>query len=388
MMEDKTASLKEVCLRRPVVAVAALLALVSCGKADNPPAIQWVRTFSALDYAKGYWVEPTADGGFVAAGATATNGEASVFYLVKVDSQGGLEWERTFGRDGAQCVRQTRDGGYIIAGEGSRCFPGSGNEVTQPYVVKTDASGLLQWQRVYFYDTLEYGYCITETRDGGYALLASNPGYDSGMAVFRLDSAGGVVWRRSYPGTGYWDETRSIEQTPDSGFIVGYSSLVSLNATGEAIWSVEHPGVGQATSAQPTADGGYVATGPGFPAPNPRCSSQVYLMKVNSLGQLQWCSKWGGSGADIGRSVRQTADKGFVVAADFRPFEDWERGTVLRSDSLGNHRWAVPLVTPKYSTAQSICLAHDGGFVVAGTTPDSATDGQRLTLWKLAPEGE
>ncbi len=207
MSKDKTASLKEIRVRRPVVAVAALLALVSCGKADNPPAVQWVRTFSALDYAQGYWVESTSDGGFVAAGVTAATGQASVFYLVKVDSLGSLEWERTFGRSDAQCVRQTRDGGYIIAGCGSNCFPGSGNRLKQPYVVKTDSQGLLQWQRVYFCDTLEYGYCITETPDGGYALLASNPGHDSGMVVFRLDSSGGVVWRRSNPGKGRWSES-------------------------------------------------------------------------------------------------------------------------------------------------------------------------------------
>jgi hypothetical protein len=86
--------------------------------------------------------------------------------------------------------------------------------------------------------------------------------------------------------------------------------------------------------------------------------------------------------------VRQTPDKGFVVAADLRPFDDWARGAVFRSDSLGNHRWTVSLASPKYSHAQSICLAHDGGYVVAGTSPDPATNEQRLTLWKLAPEGK
>jgi hypothetical protein len=367
--------------------LTALAVLVAAGLAANPPAIQWQRTFSALDHASGYWVEPTHDGGFVAAGHSGVSTESFRYYLVKTDSLGNLVWERTFGKSDGLCVRQTSDGGYVLAGFGGDTTSGASNDLTQPYVVKTDASGRLEWQRVYYCDTLEYGYCITETLDRGYALLGSNPGADSGLCVFKLDSSGAVEWQRVYPGTGHWREPRSIEQAPDSGFIIGDLTLTKLQASGALLWSRGYDHVGQAMSAQPTHDGGYVATGPGYFTQNPGCSSNVYLLKTDGAGNLEWRRTLGGRGPDMGYSVKQTPDHGYVVAADLYLGQGDAYGDVIRTDSLGDTLWTLSLSTTAWSEVRSVCLAPDGGYVVAGTAPDSASGVQRLCLWKLAPEG-
>jgi hypothetical protein len=368
--------------------VAALLALVSCSKADNPPAVQWMRTFSALARAQGAWVETTADGGFAVAGWTNAVGGDPQYYLVKTDSLGNLAWERTFGESNALCLRLTRDGGYIIAGWGTECFEGAGNELTQPYVVKTDSQGLLQWQRVYYYDTLEYGYCITETPDGGYCLLASNPGSDSGMVLFKLDSTGAVQWQLARPGPGWWVEARSVEQTADSGFVVGWTRLTRLTPSGSELWSIQHDHVAQANHAIPTHDGGFVATGPGFVGATPSCSSDVYLLKTDGDGGLQWRRKWGGHGNDVGSAVRQTADHGYAVAATFGPWHSQGYGCLIRTDSSGETRWTAQLPSTSWAEAKSLCIARDGGYVIAGTMPDSVSGEPKLALWRLAPEGE
>ena len=381
---------------KKTLVMVALTALAVAAFGANPPAIQWQRTFAPMGVGRGAWVEVAHDGGYVAAGWTDgldSYGQVRMrCYLVKTDSLGNLEWERTFLGDEAHCVRPTSDGGYILSGRGTDdAPPGRATDLDQSYVVKTDASGLLEWQRFYVHDKRErgYGFGITETFDGGYAHVAINPtSRDSGLVVFKLDSSGAVEWQRAYaPFENRWRESVTIEQAPDSGYIIGFIELVKLSPAGVLQWSVQHEYVAQANSAWPTHDGGYVATGPGyFSSVLPQCTANVYLIKTDGAGNLQWRRTWGGHGGDEGYSVRQTPDLGYVIAAQFRPQQGPDYGCVIRTDSLGNTLWTVPLSSsPSWSCVYGICVAPDGGYVVVGRAP-SPEDG--LSLWKLAPDGQ
>jgi len=377
-------------MQRSIIGLGmAAVILAGPALAGNPPAIEWTRTFSAYSRAQGFWVEQTSDCGFVAAGMTYGSDTAADFFLVKTNASGELEWQRTYGgprTDQALCARQTSDGGYILAGWGQQPYPGAAPD-PQVYVVKTDSIGMLQWQRVYVVDTIEYGYCICETVDGGYALTAINPGSDSGLCIFKLDGAGAVGWQRAYDvGYGHWIDFVPVVQTSDGGFLLGSRTLAKTDATGGLLWKRFYDHVGQAYSVLQTHEGGYVATGPGSAELTPGCSSSVYLLKTDAAGNVQWRQLYQGHGWDAGYSVKQTPDHGFIVASTLEPHLLADRGWIIRTDSLGNGRWSVTLDVP--SNARSACVASDGGYVVAGTKEDPVSGREHLGLWKLAPEGE
>ena len=101
--------------------------------------VSWTRAFSAGTYAEGWALDQTTDGGYVLAGTTVTDEGGSDMYLVKTDADGVQQWSRTFGGAAIEWgydVRQTPDGGYVIAG-----YTDSFGEGRDAYLVKTDANG-------------------------------------------------------------------------------------------------------------------------------------------------------------------------------------------------------------------------------------------------------
>lgn len=117
----------------------------------------------------------TTDGGWVLAGQGDLLLANSTVFLWKLNSEGQLAWRKTFGdesRDTVQTVRQTKDGGYILAGE-THPF----NENPHAYLIKTDAFGNLDWERFYGSDDMDVATDAIQTRDGGYLLAGYSESY-------------------------------------------------------------------------------------------------------------------------------------------------------------------------------------------------------------------
>ena len=148
----------------------ALLAMLVGGSLAQGSG--WEKTFggSAADRADS--VQQTNDGGFAIVGATESFGAGdSDVYLIKTDAAGNELWSKTFGGSGFDdgwAVRQTADGGYVIAGR-TRSF-GAGNY--DVYLIKTDAEGHEVWSRTFggrHFDAA-YSDSVQQTADGGYVI--------------------------------------------------------------------------------------------------------------------------------------------------------------------------------------------------------------------------
>jgi len=148
-----------------------------------------------------YSMVQTTDGGYALAGATSSFGAgAGDFWLVKTDASGTMQWNQTYGgafSDLAYSMVQTTDGGYALAGATSSF--GAGNE--DFWLVKTDASGTMQWNQTYGGAYLDIPVSMVQTTDGGYALAGLTMSFGAGSfdvwlveADFSVD---GLTWTDS-----------------------------------------------------------------------------------------------------------------------------------------------------------------------------------------------
>ncbi|MBU1985448.1 hypothetical protein KJ815_13705, partial [bacterium] len=127
----------------------------------------WTRTYGGSSEDWGYSVQQTADGGYVVAGETRSFGAGMKdFYLVKTNSFLDTLWTRTYGGSGddqAYFVQQTADGGYIVAGY-TTSFVAGGYDF---YLVKTNSLGDTLWTRTYGGSSSDYAWSVQQTADGG-----------------------------------------------------------------------------------------------------------------------------------------------------------------------------------------------------------------------------
>ncbi len=225
-------------------------------KTDSLGNMLWNRTYGGSDYDACYSIIVTSDGGFALAGYTWSFGNGlRDFWLVKTDGDGIVEWNQTYGGEGADSaysVCQSSDGGFVLAGV-TYSFGAGESDV---WLVKTDAFGNVEWEKTYGSSALEGAYCMVKTSDGGYALAghkrSAGVGY-SYVWLLKTDSSGNLEWDQIYGGE---DGDRAVDlvQASDGGY-----ALACLK---------------------------YSANGPEDPPENDL--PDFWLIKTDGFGNLEW----------------------------------------------------------------------------------------------------
>lgn len=221
-------------------------------------------------------IDETTDGGFVIAGYTdVMNSGQTYVYLIRTDANGDTLWTNVYGGpedDEGHHAEQTTDGGFIITG-GTNSFGGGAN--WDVYLIKTDAVGDTIWTRRYGGTEYDIGYCVHQTRDGGFVVCGATASYGAGLHDFYLiktDAVGDTLWTRTYGGYHY-DYAHAVVEINNGYTMVGYSQsfggtdndmyLVRTDLMGDVSWTEVIGGDGQdyGYDIVPAPDGGYVATG-------------------------------------------------------------------------------------------------------------------------------
>ncbi len=222
-------------------------------KLDVSGNIQWQKTIGGSNYDQAKSIQQTLDGGYVLAGYTLSNdGDVTGnkgdedYWVVKLDVSGNLQWQKTMGgsnKDQANSIRQTNDGGFVVAGWTSS-WDGdvTENKAWMDYwVVKLDISGNLQWQKTMGGSNWDKANSIRQTNDGGFVVAGFTGSNDGDVTlskgqsdywVVKLDGSGNLQWEKTLGGSER-DEGNSIQQTKDGGYIVaGYSKSNDGDVTG------------------------------------------------------------------------------------------------------------------------------------------------------------
>ena len=337
--------------------VAATLLSQSAHIQTSPPSNTLPATGPSPSFCKaiggesgdeGYSIIQTSDGGYAIAGYTTSFGAGGAdVYVVKLDAKGNLQWTKTIGgkeNDKGYSIIQTSDGGYAIAG-----YTGLG-----VYVVKLDANGNLQWTKTISPEfAASKGYSLIQTSDGGYAIAGTTK---SDVYVVKLDANGNLQWTKTI-GETYGEVGRSIIQTSDGGYaIAGYIEgityitypssgdvyVVKLDANGNLQWTkaIGGPKIEEGYSIIQTSDGGYAIAG--YTTSFGEGREDVYVVKLDAKGNLQWTKTIGEESADEGYSIIQTSDGGYAIAGTTRSFGAGEKDVyVVKLDKNGNACCAV-----------------------------------------------
>lgn len=362
---------------------------------DLGPASAWEKTFGGVMSEAGWSVEQTGDGGYIAVGYTNSSGAGGRdVYAVKVSSTGSLEWEETYGGsedDGGLAVVEAADGGYAIAGY-TRSF---GASVQDIYLVKVNSNGGLEWGTQYGASWDDIATCIRRTPDGGYVLAgqAYSPSTGWEFCLLKVASDGGFGWYRTFGGT-LGDFSKAVEPTADDGYMVvgwtlsygvggGDVYLVKVDSLGNPEWEKTYGGASAdyGLSLQTTADGGYIIGGQtsSFGAGE----DDMSLLKIDSGGEIEWYKAYGGGQGDFGSSALETADGGYVIVGETVSFGAGDADVYLvRTDANGNLEWSQTFGGASGDGGYGLGLADDG-YIITGYTSSSGAGETDLYLIKV-----
>ena len=274
-------------------------------KISNSGAFEWQKVYGTGNIALLNSIQITADGGYIVTGTNrgGTNvNHPEDIWVLKLDAQGEVDWSKSLSSDlseRAYAVIQTSDRGYLVGGSKS-----TGPDTSTSYLVKLSENGTVNWQKSYTGSASDVQGAIRslkQTSDGGYIVAGERIilGYGPDAWILKLTPSGDITWQKSYD-LNYDDYVRSIVRTTDGGYLVGgftrpYSAfndlfILRLNSAGTPLWNkkINNPGDSNnyLDTLQETNDRGILVGGYFYlDAANP-----FGVFKLDSVGDVAGCA--------------------------------------------------------------------------------------------------
>ena len=293
----------------------------------------------------------TSNGDFIVAGRTTSNDDdvsgnhgMSDAWIVKIDQNGNKMWAKCYGRSGGDSVydiEETSDRTFIICGSSSGNF----------WILKIDEDGNELFSKYYNRSQSDIAYNIEEVSDGGFIIAGStekrldyNKDYPTKPSywILKIDKDGNELWSKFYGGYNT-DKPCDIEEIGTGGFIVaGWTSSNTHDVSGNH----------------------------GIP---PNYNADYWILKLDEDGNKLWAKCFGGSEIDIGKSIEETNDGGFIVAGwtecnnfDVSGNHGEQDVWILKIDEDGNKLWAKCFGGSEIDRAYDLEKDEDGGFLITG----------------------
>ena len=422
--------IKPTTMKKSLNLIFILITLTVFSQTQNPN-LEWEQTYGGSSSDILYSTITTSDGGYLLGGGTSSNdGDiqsgnhgSSDFWGVKIDSEGTIEWEQTYGGSDSESIRSTTstpDGGYLLGGY-SNSNDGdiqSGNHGSSDFwVVKIDSVGTIEWEQTYGGSLFEGVYSIITTPDGGYLLGGNSNSNDgdiqsgnhgsSDFWVVKIDSVGTIEWEQTYGGSES-EYIKSTNLTNDGGYLLGGWSqstdgdiqsgnhglydywVVKINSEGTIEWEQTYGGsdMDYLTTTIPTSDGGYLLGGwsqstDGDIQSGNHGGRDFWVVKIDSEGTIEWEQTYGGSSEEILNSNLPTLDGGYLFGGSTLSNDgDIQSGNqggdgdfwVVKIDSEGTIEWEQTYGGSESEYIKSTNLTNDGGYLLGGTTTSNDGD--------------
>ena len=357
-------------------------------KLDANFDLVWAKSYGGASYDRLFFVEETADGNFMVGATTKSiNGDVSEsfgdydYWVFKIDADGNLLWEKSFGGslyDYLLHLRVTADGGCIVIGEtestDGHVIGHDPTHDTDGWVLKLNGIGEIEWQKCFGGTGKDQLRDVTITNDGGYLFTGQTFSNDFDVAgnhgggdiwIIKMDNVGNILWQKCLGGTESENSDYTIE-TSDGGYMTIGTSKSKNGDVSEHYGSAER--------------------------------QDAWLVKMDSLRNIEWEKNYGGSSYDNGEEIIELVDGGFIminstsslggdVLMNHGDYDGW----LVRIDNVGNILWQTSTGGTKDDYFTDFFIQEDGSYVLAGGS--SSEDGDvgfnngKLDTWvvKLSP---
>lgn len=360
-----------------VKSLFVLIFIASCKEDDSGNGngndfsnqIEFTETFGGSQNEEARSIILTQDGGYAIIGSTSSqNGDVTDktdgsfdYWVLKFNADDELEWNKTFGgsaNDHGYDIVQTADLGYVILGysQSNDGDVGENNGLSDAWVAKLDPEGNLVWKNTFGFVGGDTGFTITPSHDGGFLLTGLLDAFASGGEGFG-----------KHPGGNYW--------------------LIKVNANGVKEWSKHYGGFFTDTpyGAVQTEDGGYMIVGSSDSYEtdyfNNLGTYDVWIVKVNAMGELLWTKNYGGLRTDEARAITASGDGNYIVVGDTRSSDQFvseNKGSadlwMIKINPNGELIWEKTFGGSDYDVARSVLLTSDNGFLISGSSKSSNGD--------------
>jgi hypothetical protein len=311
------------------------------------------------------------------------------------------EWNRTFGGaddDWGSSAQQTSDGGYIITGR-TGSYGAGGDDL---WLIKTDKNGKEEWNKTFGGADDDWGGSVQQTSDGGYIITGGTESYGAGdhdVLLIKTDKNGKEEWKKTFGGV-YIDWGSSVQQTSDGGYIItgrttSYGAgdhdvlLIKTDKNGKEEWKKTFGGAYSdiGYSVQQTSDGGYIITGWTMSYGAGGCA--VLLIKTDKNGKEEWEKTFGGASIDWGSSVQQTSDGGYIITGWTMSYgAGGQDAWLIKADKNGKEEWKKTFGGAEDDVGSSAQRTSDGGYIITGYTKSYGDGEEDAWLIKMDKNGK
>ena len=416
-----------------------LLFFLFCVLYQLKAQIVWQNTIggSGFDFLED--IISTSDGGFLLIGVsesgisgdkTQSNLGQGDFWVVKTNSTGVVQWEKTFGGTGddyAVTAIETTDGGFVIIGDSDSNSSGDKSQNSKGgldfWIIKINSTGTKLWDKTIGGSLDDLPIALQETATGDIIIGGESESSISGdktenskggsdLWIVKINSTGTIIWNKTFGGNAD-DFLTTLKLTADGGFIIGASSssgisgdksentlgledywVLKINNTNTIDWQKTIGGAATSRSTLSdlilTSDGSYVIAGDsdsgigGSKTIITNGGNDLWLLKLNSSGVIQWQNSIGGADDEYFPTLVQKPDGSYAVAGESLSNISGDKTENSHNDS--NDIWLVALDangnvtndkilgTNGIEGTERILLTSDGNFVISSYVDELSGD--------------
>lgn len=342
-------------------------------KFDATDQLQWQKTYGGSLDDRGSDIIQTSDGGYAILGYSFSNdGDATEnaglqdYWLVKLDANGNISWEKSFGYQGADSgitMTETNDQGFLVTGildvtasggEGNSSRNANRHAGGDYWALKLDISGNLEWSHYFGGNFTDTPYGVVQTDDNGYIVVGSSDSEDTDISsnigtydfwVIKISESGDLVWEKSFGGSQI-DEARAIVKTNDGNYIIAGDTRSSDNDVSQN-----------------------------------KGAADLWFIKISPSGNLIWERTIGGSSFDAARAIKKSQNNGFLLSGSSRSSDmdvSENKGQndawVLKTDNNGNLLWETTVGGSNIDFSYDVAELINGSVIAVGDTASSDGD--------------
>tara|TARA_B100001093_G_scaffold520285_1_gene614268 strand:+ start:738 stop:4721 length:3984 start_codon:yes stop_codon:yes gene_type:complete len=324
----------------------------------------------------------TSDGGAIIMTSIFVNDSSSDsdIWIIKTDSDGVEEWNNTFGGpfyDLGYDIIQNSEGGYTITG---RYSYSSYNDM---WIINVDTTGNEIWNKTFGAEYSDHGQSIIESGDGGFISIGGSfLDYEDGgdeVLVVKVDSAGALVWEKTFGSANTADYPGTIAMTSDGGFVIAGSThsfgssseshgwLIKIDSTGNEVWNKTHSQPKHhISSLVETADGGFVGIGSSWGS-----DISMWMFKTESNGDFVWSNYFGDNSFGDSIAIDTQGDFFFTGRTTLNDNTDL---TIIKTNKSGIQEWNLTKGGAGDDHPVDIIEVCDSTFSLVGVTSSFGTE--------------